>query len=676
MPYAAFISYSHRDRRWAEWLHRSIENYRPPRNLTPTRAAVGPLPALRPVFLDRAELPSSADLAATVRSALAESAVLIVVCSTAAAQSRWVNEEVRAFKSMGRGARILCFIVEGEPAAGECFPPALRFEVEQGAVTDKPAAEPLAADVRAGRDDRKSALLKIIAGLLGVPLDQLRHRELVRRHRRLALIATVAGVACVAFGALSIVALRARAEADRQRAFAEHQSLTARRTADFMKSLFAVSDPSESRGNTITAREVLDRGARQVDLQLRDTPLVRADLTTTLGEVYASLGLYTESMKLLGNAAGVPNRPPELTARTMVAIGELQNQRGDYASSLQALNTASKALQSSPTPDPALQMRLLSTYGDVYYFKNNGARARQYYEQLLALASQPAATDSTMRARALEGIAQADLDEDRFDAAAAGFHTALAEQIAATGELHPRASEILSELGRLEYLRGRPRDAIPYFRRCLEIDRRMYGPHNANTAASLNNLGRLLLEQRELTAASKLLQESIDPGGADVPETSDDMTFRFTNLALALMGLGDLKGAEPLFQKGLRAAIINKHRLLAPILTDLADLECRSGRFEQGLKRLDEARPIVAARYPDEEWRTAHVDNVSAGCLTGLKRYSEAKGLMATSLPIVLKKWPPNTLYGHDALQRAIRLYTHSGDSAKADAYREQFQGL
>ena len=153
------------------------------------------------------------------------------------------------------------------------------------------------------------------------------------------------------------------------------------------------------------------------------------------------------------------------------------------------------------------------------------------------------------------------------------------------------------------------------------------------------------------------------------------MTFIFANLALARMGLGDLKGAEPLFHKGLTAAVLNKHRLRGPILTDLADLECRSKRYDQGLIRLDEAKPIVAARYPDDSWRVAHVDNVRAGCLTGLKRFAEAKALMASSLPIILQKWPPSTLFGHDALERAVRLYTRTGDAARVDAYRAQLQG-
>jgi tetratricopeptide (TPR) repeat protein len=661
MRYAAFVSYSHRDRPWAEWLHRKIEGYRPPKALSADVA--GSLSPLRPVFIDRAELPSSTDLAASVRTALEESAALIVICSIAAAQSRWVNEEVRAFKALGRAGRIFCFVVDGEPRTGECFPPALRYEVEDGVVTDKPAAEPLAADVRPGKDDRASAQLKIIAALLGVPLDRLRQRELARRHRRLVLIAAASATGCVAFGAISVVALRARAEAERQ-------SLTARRTADFMKSLFAVSDPSEARGNSITAREVLDRGVRQVESQLKDTPLVRADLTTTLGEVYANLGLYQESMKLLDDAARTPDRTPELTARTSVAIAELQVQRGDYPAASSALAEATRSIESTSTPDEVLRMRVLAAFGDMYQSTDDEPQARKYFAQLLTAASRPKAGDPNMRIHALEGIAQADLDAERFDAAEAGLKQALAEQIAATGEIHPRASELLNELGSLEYLRGRRDLAIPYYRRCLDIDRQIFGTRHPATAASQNNLARMLLEERDFTEADTLLQESLATSAASVAQDSDAMTFRFANLALVRMGVGELASAEPLFHKALKAAVINKHRLHGPILTDLADLECRTGRYTEGLARLDEARPIVAERYPHDPWRLAHLDNVRAGCLTGDRRYGEAEPLIASSMPVLLTKWPPDTLYGYDAVQRSLRLYRLTGDQPKLTQYR------
>jgi hypothetical protein len=179
LRYAAFISYNHSDRRWAEWLHRSIETYRIPKMVHPGQQDGASGPVLRPVFLDRAELSSSADLASSVRDALEQSAALIVVCSPNSAKSRWVNEEVRTFRALGRQDKIFCLVVAGDPAAGDCFPPALE-------------SEPLAADVRPGGDDRNAARLKLVAGLLGVPLDRLSQRELARRQRRLAIIATAA----------------------------------------------------------------------------------------------------------------------------------------------------------------------------------------------------------------------------------------------------------------------------------------------------------------------------------------------------------------------------------------------------------------------------------------------------------------------------------------------------
>lgn len=659
MRYVAFISYSHRDRSWAQWLHRRIESYRPPRGIITTR----PLPSLRPLFLDRAELPSSSDLAASVRSALEDSAALIVICSKAAAQSRWVNEEVRAFKALGRGARIFCFVVDGALGSGEAFPPALRYEVRDGVITDRPAAEPLAADVRPGGDDRGAAALKIIAGLLDVPLDSLRQREAARRQRRLALTAALSAAGCVVFAAISVVALRARAEAERE-------SLTARRTADFMKSLFVVSDPSEARGNSVTAREVLDRGVRQVDTQLKNEPLVRADLVTTLGEVYSSLGLYQESLKLLNDAGRTPGLPPELAARNSVSVGELQVQRGEYPEAARALSQAAAAVRSGGDADGHVRMRIWAAFGDMYRSTDDAQHAREYFARLLALASHAKPDDPGMRIHALEGIAQVDLDDGKFDAAKSGFEAALAQQIALTGEIHPRASELLNELGSLEYLRGRREAAIPYYRRCLEIERQLFGPRHPSTASSQNNLARMLLEERKFDEADALLQESIATSRASVAETSDAMTFRYANLALVRMGEGDLQGAEPLFQKALTAAVLNKHRLHGPILTDLADLECRTGRYGQGLARLDEARPIVAERYPDDPWRVAHVDNVRAGCLTGTKQYAQAEALIGSSMAVLLPRWPPGTLYGHDAVQRSLQLYRATGNQAQVSHYQ------
>jgi len=191
--YLAFLSYSHRDRAQADWLHRALESYRVPRRLVGRPGRDGPLPKrLFPVFRDREELPSSADLSANIGEALRASRTLIVLCSPSAAASRWVDEEVLAFKRLGRSDRILAVIVDGEPNASdtpelgapECFPRALRHTLGEDGELTTARTEPIAADLRAGGDGRHAALLKTIAGVLGVSFDALRQRDREARRRR------------------------------------------------------------------------------------------------------------------------------------------------------------------------------------------------------------------------------------------------------------------------------------------------------------------------------------------------------------------------------------------------------------------------------------------------------------------------------------------------------------
>ena len=118
--YRAFISYSHTDRKFARWLMRKLESYRVPKHLVGKASPMGPVPSnLRPIFRDRDELASASDLGERIHSAMAESAALVVICSPAAARSRWVAEEVLAYKRLHGPDRVFCVIIDGDPADAE-----------------------------------------------------------------------------------------------------------------------------------------------------------------------------------------------------------------------------------------------------------------------------------------------------------------------------------------------------------------------------------------------------------------------------------------------------------------------------------------------------------------------------------------------------------------------------
>ncbi|MDP1698428.1 MAG: toll/interleukin-1 receptor domain-containing protein [Xanthomonadaceae bacterium] len=216
--YHAFISYSHADETWARWLQRALERYRVPKRLR-QRENADLLPArLYPVFRDRDELASADDLSEAILRALAESGALIVVCSPAAAASRWVNEEIRYFQARGLSHRVFCLLVAGspDPSASDCaFPPALLHN-EDGS----PRHEPLAADVFS--DGKHNALLKIAAGLLCVGVDDLKRRDAQRRAWIRSMLTTGLLVISTVTVSLAIVAYLSRQESEVRRGQAEH----------------------------------------------------------------------------------------------------------------------------------------------------------------------------------------------------------------------------------------------------------------------------------------------------------------------------------------------------------------------------------------------------------------------------------------------------------------------
>jgi hypothetical protein len=235
--YWAFISYSHSDRAWGDWLHRALETYRVPHHLVGQAARHGVVPKRAfPIFRDREELPGSADLGENLSRALQASRYLVVICSPRSAGSMWVGEEIKQFKALGREGRVLCLIVDGEPNASdkpgmesdECFPAAVRFRVDTHGALSSERTEPIAADARQGKDGKTNAKLKVLAGLLGVDYDALKQRDQARRMRRLQMVtaASVVLVATLTFLSVGFYQAKGQAEiardaADRARTVAE-----------------------------------------------------------------------------------------------------------------------------------------------------------------------------------------------------------------------------------------------------------------------------------------------------------------------------------------------------------------------------------------------------------------------------------------------------------------------
>jgi tetratricopeptide (TPR) repeat protein len=602
---------------------------------------------LPPVFRDRDELASSADLAAAVREGLEQSATLIVVCSPRSAQSRWVNEEIRSFVELGRRDRIRLLIVDGEPGSTDPtldpIPPAILADG---------AAEPLAADARKSQDGKTGAFLKVLAGLLDVPYDELRQREAQRRQRRLAIVATASTVGLIATTGLAVIAWLARNEAVRQREVAMERTMTAERTLDFVKSMFRVADPSEARGANIAAREVVDRGARMLDEGLEQEPAVKADLGVTLAEVYGALGLYQRSDALVRRSFAVRHDQPPVLARQYAALGESQSRLGDYEAAQASFRNAARLLEGQGATE-ALRSRVLAGLGQAQSARDEFDVANATLRRALAIDRARGAEGRADVARDLEALGLNAFYSGDIGAARPLITQALALRRETGGEASPSVADNLNTLASIAYLEGDLAEAESLYRRNLAVDERVLGPEHPDLAITLNNLARMQIEQRKFATAVPLLERAEVIAEAERGELHDDMVFVYANLAIALRHTGQPRRAEQLLGQALAAARQHGHRALGPILAEIADLRCQSGRAAEGAPLLEEAARVTAADYPDDPWRTAWVETVRASCLERAGRAEEGRALLRRSAPVLAARWPATTLFGAEARRRA-----------------------
>ena len=551
--YCAFLSYGHRDAETAQWLHESLEKYQVPKGLVGRVTANGPIPArLMPIFRDRHELAASGDLGREIRDALASSRFLIVLCSPAAAASRWTGAEIDSFKKMRPDGCVLAAIIEGEPFASEiegreaeeCFPAALRHAYDKRGRPTKKRAEPIAADLRESGDGRRLGLLKIVAGMLGVGLDDLVQREAVRRQKRLRLIAASSLAGMLVTSTLSVVALQARDEARDQRREAEG-------LVGFMLG----------------------------DLRQKLEPLGRLDTLDSVGA--RALGYYEQQDKGALSDEALAQR-----SRALTLMGEIANTRGDLDGALGRYREALASTAEQLRRDPDNAQRLFDHAQNVFWVgyiawqrgqTGQGAAAFREYKRLANRMIELAPGNPKYRLEATyadSNLGTVLIDQRRFADAAAAFRSSLAanEALAASDprnadyaksliEAYAWLAEALEGTGQIE-------DAIGQRERELAVAQRIGTSHvdiRESVLVAHRALGRLLAARAQLGAGiDHLRTATATADGLIATEPGNSMWLQYAAWSqLDLGGLLLLAGQPDAAAKAVRSGCDLTGRLIA-----------------------------------------------------------------------------------------------------------------
>jgi tetratricopeptide (TPR) repeat protein len=690
IKYRAFISYSHADERWGTWLHRSLETYRLPKGVVGRETAFGTVPhRFNPVFRDREELATATNLGTTLVAALEQSACQIVICSPKSAKSRWVNEEILTFKRLGREDRIFALIVDGEPGTSlipgreeeECFPRALIYKMGPDGELTEERGEPIAADVRPRKDRPQTAMLKLLAGMLGIGLDELMRRDASRRRRRTIALVTASIVGMLITSGLAVTAWIARNEAERERVRAETEAETARQTTNFLVGLFAVSEPNEARGNSITAREILDKGTQRIKSELVTQPAIQATLMETMGTVYTSLALYPSAASLLDSALqkrlDLYGADSLEVAQSAEKLGGVQTLTAEYGKAetnyRNALNLRQKLLGPEHVDIARSQYRL----ADLLFREGKYEAAEPLFRDALAMQRKLLGGNSLEVAKSLEGLALNHYKQGKYDEALPPMRLAVELQRGLHKEPHTDLAEALSNLGTVLSDKGEYQEAeklyreglqmkrvllgdthpeiaaslinIAYvltdekkydqaaamYREAIAMQRKLLGDDHPDIAAALNNLAFVLHDKGDAKGARRMMQESVDmyrrTVGPEHPSTARGMA----NVAMWQMEAGDYASAEPLLRETLqlqRKLLGNEHTDVAGALTLLATLLVETRRFEEARAAAAEARAICLPALGAADWRTAAASSTEGAALLGLGQTAQGAKLLLEGL--------------------------------------------
>ncbi len=404
--------------------------------------------------------------------------------------------------------------------------------------------------------------------------------------------------------------------------------------------MFQLADPNESRGATITARELLDAGAKQVEEELSGQPEVQRSLRRVLGDVYTRLGLYDRAASMLERALPqFPSGSAE-TADVLHLLGRARLEQGRYP---QAAETLQRALAARPagSVDAASTMTYL---GLAHFRRNQYAEAAPLFARALAIYRQARVENTIGYSEALIGQGMVQYGKGAYGAALESLQSALAVQRAAMPSNHPRIADTLNNVASTLSRLGRHAEAEPLQQEALAILRRSLGDSHPKVAITLNNLGLMHFARAAMDEAEPLFRESLAIRRKALAAGHPDLAQVLSNLGLLLQQTGRLSESEAMLREALdirRKAFGERHVNTVQSHNNLGQLYQAKGdraRAESHLRHaLATVRELLGPEHP-----TIAISLNNLASLLAEQRRPEAGPLLEEALAMRRRLLPPN----------------------------------
>ena len=463
----------------------------------------------------------------------------------------------------------------------------------------------------------------------------------------------------------------------------------AARLAGFMVDLFKLSGPEQARGSTITAREILDRGASRIGDDPKMAPEVRASLLNAVGSVYTQLGLYDQALPLLQRSLVERRRslgPANAdVAESLHGVATVLWRKGRYDEAEALFREAIRVRRAKPGEEPFAEVLPLLGLGNVLDAKGDYQGAKAAHEDAVALLRRVPDPPTELLAQAVSNLAASRMNTGDGPGAVRLMRESLDLFRQLGGQDDPRAASTVLNLAALLGERGDYAEAEKAFEEGLAVYRKVLGDAHPEVARNLNNFAVMLQGKGDYERAEALAREAVGVYRKSLGKDHPDQAPALDTLAGILNSRGAFAAAEPLSREAvavMRKAVGEEHPFLAFDLTTLADSLAGQGKTAEaerlyarvvamqrkllpadsadrayglvgfGTLRsahgdpagaeplLREALSLRQNGLPAGHWRTAEAESALGACLARLGRVKEAGELLRKAEPVLTARGP------------------------------------
>jgi serine/threonine protein kinase/tetratricopeptide (TPR) repeat protein len=476
--------------------------------------------------------------------------------------------------------------------------------------------------------------------------DTLSYRsaKFIRRHWLPVATGIGAVFLVLAFATTTYVqSLRIAAERDRvaqQKALADRERVRAEEVSSFLVNLFKLSDPEENRGNQVTARELLDSGAKRLRAGLKDQPETKAALLSTVGAVYDSLGQYRDALPILDESLRLePQAQDKSRVDTLLELGRARLGAGDLAESEAPLQEALHLSQSNFGANSLESGHTLWILGKLRQQQGQFGQAKDLYKHALEILETNRAPQTDVSA-VLDDLAQIYALEQQWSLAKQTYERALEVDRRFLGDDHPRVAIHLQNLAIIAQNMGDLRQAEILYQDVIRREEHIYGDRHPETVISKGNYALLLQREGRLAEAEALLRSALEIKLSLYGPYSYKVGYTRVSLAMLLHDQGDLSGAETEFRQAL--AIYDKslpanHQYRASALMHFARLLVDRGKAAEALGLSQQSIDIWTATSAPLSSPAAQAHTIHAYALAHLGRPREAADELEAALPVLVK---------------------------------------